>query len=108
MRGGAGAIRRGTRIFPRVPRRDRLDGEHTVFLVGAPYDDVGSVVVAVDRSPVKRPRYLERLIALGHGTSDGDQLAPARGLVPETERQYLRGNWKMRRRGEGRRSERGA
>lgn len=71
MRGGAGAIRRGTRIFPGVARRDRLDSEHAVFLVGASYDDVGSVVAA-DRGPVKRPRYLERLIALGHRTSNGD------------------------------------
>lgn len=106
MRRGAGAIRRGTSVIPGVSGRDRLDGQNAVFLVSARDDDVGSMA-AVDRSPVKGPRYLERLIALGHGASNGDELGPAGGLVPETEGEYLRGDWKPTTRGvQARRNER--
>lgn len=53
-------------------------------------------MLTVDRSPVKRPRYLERLISLGHRASDGNQFAPVGWLVAEREGQYLRSDWKQR------------
>lgn len=95
VRRGAGTIRRGTSVIPSVSCRDRLDSENAVFPVRTRYGDVGSMV-AVDRSPVKGPGYLERLIALRHGAGHGDQFAPAGWLVAESEGQYLRGDWKQR------------